>query len=135
MERPDELDRFRARYRVTGTGVLPEIERRVIGGDFGANGYTTMSQADELGTRLALDRSSRLLDVGTGCGWPALYLGETTGCEVVGTDVPFEGLVVAVTRIAESGTAARSWLAGASGAELPFRPASFDAVVHADVLC
>jgi len=33
-----------------------------------------------------------LLDVGTGRGWPALYLAQRSGCSVVGTDLPLAAL-------------------------------------------
>jgi hypothetical protein len=37
---------FEQRYSTAAAAVAREIERRVIGGDWGANGYTTMAQAD-----------------------------------------------------------------------------------------
>lgn len=131
----DDLDRFRARYALHGDAVLAAIERRVIGADFGANGYTTLEQADDLGRRLGLGPADRLLDVGTGCGWPALHLALTTGCSVVATDVPVEGLRVAARRGHDERLGDRAVVACASATALPFRPGSFDAVIHADVLC
>lgn len=46
--------------------VAARMERLVIGADFGADGYTTAEQAEELARRLGL----RLLDVGSGKGGP-----------------------------------------------------------------
>jgi hypothetical protein len=37
---------FQLRYRNTPSLLACQIEQRVIGGDWGANGYTTMAQAD-----------------------------------------------------------------------------------------
>lgn len=96
-EREKRLE-FAERYSLGYSEVLETIERAVIGGDWGANGYTTLAQANELADRLELDASKRLLDVGTGQGWPGLYLANKTGCEVVVTDLPIEGLRAAVTR-------------------------------------
>ena len=45
-------DRFADRYREERVDVVRAIERRVIGGDWGANGYTTIDQADDLANRL-----------------------------------------------------------------------------------
>ena len=65
---------FEQRYQVKPTEVTRQIERAVIGGDWGANGYTTMEQADRVGRGLALGPSSRLLDLGAGRGWPGQVL-------------------------------------------------------------
>ena len=66
----DALTQFRERYAIPTTDVAAEIERRVIGAAWGANGYTTVEQADELAWRLDLGPGGTLLDVGTGRGWP-----------------------------------------------------------------
>ncbi len=92
-------DRFANRYREERVDVVRAIERRVIGGDWGANGYTTIEQADDLAHRLHLSRGDLLLDVGAGRGWPGLYLAAITGCSVVLADVPLEGLAVAAARV------------------------------------
>jgi SAM-dependent methyltransferase len=116
--------------------VARQIERRVIGGDWGANGYTTMAQADTLADKLGLSATDRLLDIGTGRGWPGLYLAARTGCRVVVTDLPLQGLRAAADRAAAAeGLAARAGMVVAAASGLPFRAGSFDAIVHTDVLC
>jgi cyclopropane fatty-acyl-phospholipid synthase-like methyltransferase len=112
-----------------------QAERVVIGADFGADGYTTVEQADELARRLELRPGLRLLDLGSGHGWPGIYLAKTTGCQVMLTDLPLEGLRVAATRAASEGLNSRSAVVAASGRHLPFAADAFDAIVHADVLC
>jgi hypothetical protein len=66
---------FQERYRNTPSLLACQIEQRVIGGDWGANSYTTMAQADILARGLGLSAGDRLLDLGTGragqgCTWP-----------------------------------------------------------------
>jgi SAM-dependent methyltransferase len=127
---------FDERYRIALPPVARQMERQVIGGDWGANGYTTMAQADTLARGLGLPAADRLLDVGTGRGRPGLYLAARTGCRVILTDLPLEGLRMAANRAAAENLAARADMvvvAAASG--LPFRAGSFDAIVHTDVLC
>jgi 2-polyprenyl-3-methyl-5-hydroxy-6-metoxy-1,4-benzoquinol methylase len=131
----DALARFRERYAVPSAAVAADIERRVIGAAWGANGYTTLEQAGELGRRLRLGPGRVLLDVGTGRGWPGLYLALTSGCAVVGTDMPLGALNVAARRAHREGIHDRVAFAAAGGASQPFRAESFDAVVHTDVLC
>jgi 2-polyprenyl-3-methyl-5-hydroxy-6-metoxy-1,4-benzoquinol methylase len=126
---------FRERYGNRPSPTTCEIERRVIGGDWGANGFTTMAQADTLARELHLSAGDRLLDLGTGRGWPGLYLAARTGCRVVPTDLPLEGLRVAADRAASEGMAARTGVVAAAASGLPFRAGSFDVVIHTDVLC
>src|SRR5437868_152923 len=70
-EERETVERFAERYRAEHADVHRRIEQTVIGGDWGANGYTTMAQADELGRTLDLGPDRRLLDIGAGRGRPA----------------------------------------------------------------
>jgi 2-polyprenyl-3-methyl-5-hydroxy-6-metoxy-1,4-benzoquinol methylase len=126
---------FQQRYGNRPSLTARRIEQRVIGGDWGANGFTTMTQADTLASGLGLSSGDRLLDLGSGRGWPGLYLAARTGCRVVLADLPLEGLRVAADRAAEEGLAARTAVVAAAASGLPFRAGSFDAVIHTDVLC
>lgn len=128
-------ERFAERYRAAEAGVTREIELAVIGGDWGANGYTTVAQADQLARLLGLGPGVRVLDLGAGRGWPGLYLAASTGCTAVLADVPVAGLVSAMARAAREQLSGRAVAAAASARRLPFRPAVFDAIVHTDVLC
>ena len=130
----EALANFAARYTLPPTDVLQEVEQRVIGAVWGANGFTTVAQADLLAERLELTAGKLLMDIGTGRGWPGLYLAKRTGCTVVLTDLPIEGLRHAVRR---GEVESVSFLGGvvASARDPSFRSESFDAIVHADVLC
>ena len=131
----DDTERFRERYAISGAAAMLAAEVDALGTDYQANGYTTMAQADDVGTELALRRRRTLLDVGAGCGWPGLHLAKTLGCSVVSLDSVLDGVRVARRRAASDGIAERSWQLCASADALPLRPQSVDAIVHADVLC
>lgn len=128
-------DLFAERYGRPGSDASRDLERRVIGSDFGANGYTTVAQADLLAERLNLSPGKRLLDVGSGRGWPGLYLAKTTGCAVVLTDLPEEAMRSAAHRAGWEGLSDRAHITVASARRLPFEKASYDGIVHTDVLC
>jgi ubiquinone/menaquinone biosynthesis C-methylase UbiE len=114
--------------------VLRKVERLALGSDFGADGYTTRREADEMGRLLDLSPGDRLLDVGAGQGWPGLYLAGKAGCSVVFSDVPIEALQVGMRRAQRRGIAPATPIVS-DGARLALRSASFHAVVHSDVLC
>jgi SAM-dependent methyltransferase len=134
-EERDTRQRFRDRYGEDRTEAVLQIERAVIGGDWGANGYTTIAQADLLGDALGLGPGMRLLDLGAGRGWPGLYLAVRRGCDVVLSDVPIEGLRLALARADTEGATGRATAVASSARALPFQPETFDAMVHTDVLC
>lgn len=132
---PDaDRDRFDERYR-TLDGVMVAIEVEVLGSDYGANGYTSRAQADEIGELLDLGANSTLLDLGSGCGWPGLYLAARSGCRVVTVDPAEAGVGRSATRSAADGLVGRHLAVRGDGQRLPFASASVDAVVHVDVLC
>ena len=114
---------------------MREIERRVRGSDYGATSWTTREQAEQAATRLALAPGVRLLELGAGSGWPALFLATLSGCDVVLTDLPLSGLRIARERAALDGLGSRCSVLAADGSVLPFADQSFDRIQHADVLC
>lgn len=125
---------FAHRYRADRADVHAQVEQAVLGSAFGANGYTTRAEADRLAELLHLNDVSRLLDLGSGRGWPGLYLAERSGCRVVLADLPEEGLRTALARTSDQ-SGVRASAVVAAGASLPIRQRSFDAVVHTDVTC
>ncbi|MCH7810294.1 MAG: class I SAM-dependent methyltransferase [Chloroflexi bacterium] len=126
------LKRFSSRYSEEGTTAGRLVERRVIGANVGANGYTTVAQADQLIEALDLSPESRLLDLGSGRGWPGLHLAARAECRVVLTDVPEAAIRNAQRRSADATD--RVSLARASATHLPFAARSFDAICHTDTL-
>ena len=111
------------------------MQREVCGAETGATSYMTAAQVDALAQRLRIEPGDRLLDIGSGRGWPGLHFAQSTGARVVLTDLPVEALREAGAESQRARVASRCAGVRASGTALPFRRGSFDAVVHTDVLC
>lgn len=129
----DSTEVFDQHYRTVGHPVMRRIEAAVIGSDYGATSYTTRGQADRLSRVLGLKPGMVLLDIGSGSGWPGIYLARSSGCRVLLTDLPFEGLRVAAQRLAEDGVDGNA--IAASGELLPFEDGTIDAVTSSDAFC
>lgn len=130
-----ERDRHERGYARSESDVLRAIERAALDSDYHANGYTTRAQADRLGDLLDLAPGHLLLDVGSGCGWPGLYLASRHGCSVVSVDPVLAGVQTAHRRIVADALSDRAWAVAGAAETLPVRPGSVDAIVHTDVLC
>ena len=130
-----EREFFVGRYGRLQSGPARQVEREVLGHEVGLNGFTTIEQASALLDFLELCPDRRLLDVGAGRGWPGSLLADSSGCQLVCTDIPLNALAGAKQVFAALGMGARSGVVAADVVELPFRSATFDAVAHADVFC
>ena len=134
---PDATPRrcFTRDYELGRSAVVRELERSVLGCDYGATSWTTRDEAGAVADLLGLRPRVRLLDVGAGAGWPGLYLSQISGCDVVLTDIPHIGVRLALERAARDGIGERCRAVVSDGAALPFADSSFDAISHSDVLC
>ena len=135
VEEKSQRSRLNNLYQVGQTPLMLSIERSVCGCDYGATSWTTQSEAEQMVSLLQLRRQAVLLDLGSGAGWPALYLAKLTGCDVALVDLPIEGLRIARGRALMENESSGCWVAVADAAELPFAAASFDALCHSDLLC
>lgn len=126
---------FGRQYRLGQLPQVQAVERAVCGCDFGGTSWATRDEADRIAAALALAPGVSLLEIGAGSGWPALYLAGKTGCDVTLTDLPLDGLQIALDRAARDGLSGDRAAVVADAAQLPFGGGGFDALNHSDVLC
>ncbi|MBT5195372.1 MAG: methyltransferase domain-containing protein [Rhodospirillaceae bacterium] len=130
-----QTERFASSYERHQSPVMHRVERRVWGCDYGGTSWTTRDEADRIAGLLELRPGLRILDLGSGSGWPALYWAAATGCDAVLTDLPLTGLRIAAARAASDRPPGNCWFSVADGTALPFADDSFEAISHSDVLC
>jgi ubiquinone/menaquinone biosynthesis C-methylase UbiE len=134
-EEQELSEHFADEYRRAQTPVMLDLERAVCGCDYGGTSWTTREEAERMGQLLDLAEGKRLLEIGAGSGWPALFLAGETGCDATLADVPHEALRIAADRVASEPVGGEISLAVADAACLPFKSDLFDAIGHSDVLC
>jgi ubiquinone/menaquinone biosynthesis C-methylase UbiE len=133
--RQDNFDHFEEKYSRPRSDAVRQVERAVLGHEIGLDGYTTVDQAHALCDGLRLNDADRLLDLGSGRGWPGFHIAECRSCSLVSTDVPLGALVQARTSACTRAIRDRSQFVVADGRALPFLAGYFHAIAHADVFC
>jgi SAM-dependent methyltransferase len=115
--------------------VYAEVRREAYGDEVGQASWLTREELERFGSDLQLDNSSRLLEVASGSGGPALHLVQTTGCEVVGIDMTEEGVANANRLASDAGLADRArFLLADATQPLDFENDSFSAVLCVDAM-
>jgi SAM-dependent methyltransferase len=79
---------------------------------------------------LAIQPGDRVLDAGCGRGFFLKYLTEIAPCTMVGVDLEFEHLKIALERVGPKGVGVARSLIGA----LPFADGTFDKIIFSEVL-
>jgi ubiquinone/menaquinone biosynthesis C-methylase UbiE len=115
--------------------VMRQLEREVLGCDFGGTSWTTRQQAEEVPPLLGLLKGTSLLEIGAGTGWPGVYTAGISECDLTMLDLPVKSLKYANSRANDEGLSGNFNSVAASGSALPFADDSFDAIAHSDVLC
>jgi len=126
---------FAGNYDLSKLAEIKKLEQLALGSDYGGTSWTTRQQVDIIVASLQLDSSSRLLDIGSGSGWPGLLLAKLSQCDVTLLDIPLNALRQAAERASEDQMTKQVRIVSGSGTSLPFADQSFDRISHSDVLC
>ena len=109
------------------------IRAEAFGEEIGQNSWLTADEHRRFFGWLELGAESKVLEVASGAGGPALFMVAETGCSVTGVDLHEDGVVAANGAAAERGVGDRATFMQADArASLPFEDGSFDAVLCID---
>jgi SAM-dependent methyltransferase len=127
------VDFFSNQYANFTEQVLAAVRAEAFGDDIGQNGWVTRDEYDRFVAWLGLTARSRVLEVASGSGGPALYLADRWDCQVTGVDVNPHGIAAAARSAARGGLADRAkFRLGDATLPLPFATGSFDALLCID---
>jgi SAM-dependent methyltransferase len=113
-----------------------EVRRAAFGEDIGQSSWLTAQDWLRFADEAEVQASSRVLEVGSGSGGPAVYLAEKRGCHVTGVDINENGVANASRLAAARDVSDRTMFRAIDASEpLPFPDASFDAVLSNDAMC
>lgn len=90
---------------------------------------------DTLAECAGITKSSRVLDIGSGLGGPALRLSETVGCRVTGLDLVETNVAEANERASVRGLNHHVTFQTGDATDLPFEGGEFDVVWGQDAWC
>jgi len=112
-----------------------QAERKAAFGDddIGQHSWLTRDELERYISWLKLSADSRVLDIGSGGGGPALFITQQTGCEIVGIDLSDDGVAAANQLAIDKALSDRaSFIRHDATKPLPFIASEFDAVVGFD---
>jgi SAM-dependent methyltransferase len=113
-----------------------EVRRAAFGEDIGQSSWLTAQDWLRFTDQAGVHESSRVLEVGSGSGGPAVYLAEKRRCHVTGVDINQNGVANAGKLAAARGVADRTEFRAIDASHpLPFPESSFDAVLSNDAMC
>ena len=109
-----------------------DFAKMLLGDSFHPGG---LKLTERLGMLLGLTSQSRVLDIASGKGTSALFLGERFGCEVIGIDYSGQSVEQASAAAVKKGLDQRVRFQMGDAERLPVADSSFDAIICECAFC
>jgi SAM-dependent methyltransferase len=130
-----KVDLYNTYYDKFAADAQMAVRLETYGEDVGQSSWMTADELRHFIDQLAIEASTRVLEVGSGSGGPALFVAAETGCAVVGVDVNEFGVRNANELAAARGIERASFRVIEPGTPLSFENEVFDVVFSNDVIC
>src|SRR5882724_4716698 len=135
MSKTANVDLYGNAYGHFATSVLEQIRLETYREDIGQSGWMTADEYRRFFKLLELDAQSNVVDICSGSGGPAIFMAETTGCQVLGLDINENGVLNAAKLSKSKGLETRVKFQNADASQrLPLEDDSIDAIVCIDAI-
>jgi SAM-dependent methyltransferase len=128
----NRVDLYNSTYGNFQEQVLAEVRRETYGEDIGQNSWITTDEYDTFYSWLNLSPGDHILEVASGSGGPALYLGKKFKCRITGLDINEEGIKTANQQALDAKINDVKFQVANVDQRLPFDDETFDAVMCVD---
>ena len=135
MSAPENVDLYGNAYGHFATSVLEQVRLETYGEDIGQSGWMTAEEYRWFFELLDLRPTSKVVDICSGSGGPAIFMARTTGCQVLGLDINENGIANAAELAKSEGLEDRVTFQMADASQrLPIENDSIDAIVCIDAI-
>src|SRR5262245_7537625 len=136
MKRENPVDLYNNVYSDFASDAEAAVRHQTYGEDIGQSSWMTAGEWLRFADQLGVTAASKVLEVGSGSGGPAVYLALKRGCHVTGVDINENGVRNGIELAAVRGLADRvDFRVTDANAALPFPDAVFDGIVSNDAMC
>ncbi len=102
--------------------------------DIGQQSFITPRYLDELIRRLRIEKTTYVLDVGSGAGGPAVYIADRTGCRICGIEINDVGVQVSTKLAKNSSLEDATEFHLGDAMNMPFEENTFDLAISLNVM-
>jgi ubiquinone/menaquinone biosynthesis C-methylase UbiE len=122
-------------YKNYSDEIYKAIRSETFGEDIGQNSWLTADEYKGIFSLLGLTDETRVLEIASGSGGPAVFMVKETGFHLTGLEFDENGVINSRTLAEEKGLAGQmNFIHGDASEPLPFEEGSFDAVLTIDAI-
>lgn len=122
-------------YKNYSDEIYRAVRNETFGEDIGQNSWLTAGEFREFFSVLGITKSTKVLEVASGSGGPALFMVKETGCQLTGLEYDKNGVDNSLKMAETNGLKEQTnFMQGDASEPLPFEDNSFDALFIIDAI-
>jgi ubiquinone/menaquinone biosynthesis C-methylase UbiE len=131
----DSVNYYNSTYENFAAEIAAQIRHETVGEDIGQNSWLSADEYRKFFQWLDLTPASKVLEIASGSGGPALFMARSTGCHITAIDNNENAIITANRQAKEQDLEAQvQFQQGDASLPLPFADGTFDAVVCIDAI-